>query len=337
MLENARSPNPQPVVLFTTPDTIFIPSQRREKRLMRTSVNRTTPLEKILVALAEFDYLTAAQVTRLLYAPSSLTHVREQLKSLVDNSLVLALSSRLATHPRVYTLTGKGRTYAALLGIESTKRVRPSEEHEKARNLFFIQHTLAVIDVLLGARLLSQTAPGITLTRLFPERALKRFIYVALPEPTKRGREKTQTICIEPDASCDFTIEETWHDKPQTWQDFFYIEVYRHLPMETRFKQKVQGYVVMALTGQHEELFQTSALSIAVFAATDQQARTLKRWTEEALQQLGHPAEGQRFFFSSIDPATASPAEVYLTPVWQQAFGEAPTPLLVLGEEGDDE
>jgi hypothetical protein len=297
-------------------------------------MNRTTPLEKILVALAEFDYLTAAQVTRLLYAPSSLTHVREQLKSLVDDSLVLALSSRLATHPRVFTLTGKGRTYAALLGMQSTKRIRPSEEHEKAHNLYFIQHTLAVIDVLLGARLLSQTAPGITLNRLFTERALKRKIYVAIPEPTKRGREKTQNICLEPDASVDFTIHEAWHD--QTWQDFFHIEVYRHLPMETRFKQKVQGYVVMALTGQHEALFHISALSIAVFAATDHLAQVLKRWTEEALQQLGQPAEGHRFFFGNIDTA-ASPAEMYLAPVWQKAFGEAPTPLLMLQEEGNGE
>jgi hypothetical protein len=269
------------------------------------------PLEKILLALAEFDYLTASQVTRLLYAPSSLTHVREMLKSLVDDSLVLALSSRLATHPRVYTLTGKGRTYGAFLGMQNTKRIRTSEELDKAHNLFFMQHTLAVTDVLIAARLLSQTVPEIQLTRLFSERALKR------------------KICIEPDASVDFTIEETWHD--QTWQDFVHIEVYRNLPpLEWRFKQKVQGYVSYAQTGLHEELFQTTALSIAVFAATAQQKAVLKRWTEEALRET--PQEGQRFFFTSIDTATATPAEMFLTPVWEQAFSSTPRPLLVIEE-----
>jgi hypothetical protein len=176
------------------------------------------------------------------------------LKSLVDDSLVLALSSRFPTHPRVFTLSGKGRTYAALLGMQNTRRIRTSEELDKAHNLFFIQHTMAAIDVLIAARLLSQTVPGIALTRLFSERALKRKIYVAIPEPAMQGRGKTRHICIEPDASVDFSIEETWHQQTQVWQDFYHIEVYRNLPpLEWRFKQKVQGYVAMAQTGQHEE------------------------------------------------------------------------------------
>jgi hypothetical protein len=277
--------------------------------------------EKILVALAEFEYLTAQQLTRLLYAPSSLAFVRKHLKSLVASSLVLALPGRFVTLPYVYTLTSKGYTYLAAQGLHHAKRVRLSEEREKAHNLFFMQHTLAVSDVLINARLLSHTYPEIVLNRIITQRELKRKIYVNLPKENRK-------ICIEPDASVDFMIHETWHQ--QTWQDFFHLEVYRHLPMEPRFKQKVQGYVTYATTGQHEALFHTPALSVVVFAATEQQAATLKRWTEEALQEM--PQEGQRFFFCSIDPATAQPTEMYLAPVWQQAFSNTPTPLLLLEE-----
>jgi hypothetical protein len=139
---------------------------------------------------------------------------------------------------------------------------------------------------------------------------------------------------IEPDASLDFFITETWHTKPQTWQDFFHIEVYRNLPpVEWRFKQKVQAYVTYATGGQHEALFQTPALSIAVFAATAQMAATLKHWTEEALLQIAQPEQGALFFFRSCDTTTASPEDMYLAPVWEQAFGTATTPLLVLAEE----
>jgi hypothetical protein len=102
------------------------------------------------------------------------------------------------------------------------------------------------------------------------------------------------------------------------------------LPMETRFKQKVTGYLFYAATGQHAALFQTSALSIAVFTATDQQAATLKRWTEEALHD--QPQFGAYFLFRSIDTSATSPTEMYLAPVWQQAFGDAPIPLLVYKE-----
>jgi hypothetical protein len=241
---------------------------------------------------------------------------------------VFALPGRFVTLPYVYTLTGKGYSYLARQGFQQAKRVRLSEEQEKAHNLFFIQHTLAVSDVLINARLLAHTHPAIVLNRMITGRALKRKIYVDLPK-------ENRNICIEPDASVDFTITETWHEQTQTWQDFFHLEVYRHLPMEQRYKQKVQGYVTYARTGQHEALFHTPALAIAVFAATEQQTATLKRWTEEVLTELQQPEEGERFFFAHIDPATASPTEMYLAPIFTHPFTDTKTPLLLLAGEPD--
>ena len=135
---------------------------------------------------------------------------------------------------------------------------------------------------------------------------------------------------IEPDAACEFLLTETWHTPSQTWQDFFHIEVYRHVPIEVRFKQKVKGYVVSVDTGIHEALFKTAALSIAVICETSQQAVLLQRWTEEALTEMGRVAEGEQFFFTSSNPATATPEALFLSPVWEQALGTAKTPLLVL-------
>jgi hypothetical protein len=45
---------------------------------------------------------------------------------------------------------------------------------------------------------------------------------------------------------------------------------------------------------------------------------------------MGRAAEGERFFFRTIDTATASPEDMYLAPLWEQAFGTTKTPLLVL-------
>jgi hypothetical protein len=159
---------------------------------------------------------------------------------------------------------------------------------------------------------------------MFTERQLRRQISVSLPEPTGNGTTQQRTVCIEPDASCDFLIQ-------KAWQNFVHIEVYRNLPpVEWRFKQKIHGYVTYAESGLHEQLFQTPALSIAVIAASKPMATTLKRWTEEALQAMGRPEEGQMFFFGSINPATVSTEELFLSPVWQQAFSSTKTPLLVL-------
>jgi hypothetical protein len=62
-------------------------------------------------------------------------------------------------------------------------------------------------------------------------------------------------------------------------------------------------------------------------------ATTLKRWTEEALTDMARPEEGVRFFFCSLAVASASPEELFLAPVWEQAFRTAKSPLLVLEDE----
>jgi hypothetical protein len=82
--------------------------------------------------------------------------------------------------------------------------------------------------------------------------------------------------------------------------------------------------------GWHEAFFHIPALSLAVIAATDQMAATLKRWTEEVLTEIERPEEGDWFFFCSLDTAIATPEELYLSPVWQKAFSNGKTPLLVL-------
>jgi hypothetical protein len=288
---------------------------------MSTPVKIRKAWEKIIVALALFDYLTAYQLARLLYSPASISRVRKELKSLTVASLALSLGGRAVNLPLVYTLSSKGRQCAASLGVSASRRLRPSEEKDKGYNPYFLKHTIAVTDVLIAARILSQTVPHIELTRILTERELKRKIYVELPEK----------VCIEPDARCEFLLTETWHETTQTWKDFFHIEVYRNLPpAEWRFKQKIHGYVTYALTGQHEALFNTAALSIAIITQTEQMETTLKRWTEEALNEIGRPNDGDWFFFCSLDTATASPEEMYLAPVWERAFGTNKTPLLVL-------
>jgi hypothetical protein len=290
---------------------------------MQTQRKPRTGADKVLRDLVELEYFTITQVVKVGgFKATSLPYLRRTLRELIAVRFAATLPRQLKTQPLVYTPTTKGYRYAAALGMTPTKRVRPVDERDKARNTLYIQHTLAVSDVLIAAKLLSHAHPQVSLTRLYTERSLKRKIAVTLAD--------NRTHYIEPDASCEFLLTETWHTPPQTWQDFFHIEVYRHLPLEVRFKQKVRGYVTSLDTGTHEALFKTAALSIAVFCETRQQAVLLKRWTEETLTDMGRMEEGERFFFRSIDLSSASPSELYQSPDWQQAFGETTTPLLVL-------
>jgi hypothetical protein len=294
---------------------------------MRPPLNMAKGPADILIVLALFEYLTASQVTRLCYSSGSLTYVKAQLKALVESGFALTIGGRGTNLPLIYTLSGKGRSLASTLSKQQPTRFRPTEAREKQANTYFMRHLIAVNDVLIGARLLSETHPDILLTRLYREPELRRRIYVNVPPK----------ICIEPDASCQFLVTEMGHETPQTWEDFFHIEVYRTMPsVKERFKQKIQGYVTYGDTGQHEALFQTSALSIAVITQTEQMMALLKSWTEEALTEIERIAEGDWFFFCSLDASSASPEELFLSPCWEQAFGTTKTPLLVLDEENND-
>jgi DNA-binding MarR family transcriptional regulator len=279
-----------------------------------------TAQQKIIADLAEFHYLTVSQLRTLAaYQKSSRSYVYKVVKELVAADLIMALPRQVMTQPQLFTLTAKGRRLAAMLGTVPYKRYRVGEEQERGENALFVLHTIAVTDVLIAARLLAKTVPGIRLNRILTERALQRTMYVSVP-----GEGTTQRrICIEPDGAVDFTIQDTW-------QDFLYLEIYRHHLNEERFQRKIQGYVTALVSGLHERLFHTSAMSVAIIATTDNLKETLKQWAAEALLAMERQDAGERFFFCSLNTATTSPEELFLSPVWEQAFSTAKTPLLVL-------
>jgi hypothetical protein len=74
MLETASFPKPKQRLLF--PQTH---RSKRNKQAMRKTADKLTATEKIIAALAEYEYLSAFQITRLLYSPGSLTYVQVKL------------------------------------------------------------------------------------------------------------------------------------------------------------------------------------------------------------------------------------------------------------------
>jgi hypothetical protein len=159
---------------------------------MRAGRNRQSAEERLIIALSEYDYLTVEQATRLLYAKTSLTHVREKFKNLVDEKLVIVLGGRAHNLPRIFTLSTDGRKYAELLGKPAGKRYRLHEERQKQRNLFFMQHTLAVNDVLIAARLLVRSVPEVTLSGMLLERQVRGNIVVNIPVHGTDGIVRSQ-------------------------------------------------------------------------------------------------------------------------------------------------
>src|SRR5918992_5457559 len=283
-------------------------------------MHRRSAPGKILQSLGEFSYLTIDQIIALHYQEASISYVRKEVKVLTTAGLAMALPRATVTHPRLFTLTGEGQRVVSHFGCVPTKRVRRRDEQDKGHNSYFVQHTIAITDVLIRAKLLTRAIPGIALHQLYVERELKRKIYVA---PLGQDMERQRPCCLEPDASLHFVTA-------GNIEDFFHLEIYRTHLREERFKRKIRGYAGYINSTLHQQLFQTPALAIAFFCQTSQLAETLLRWTEEVLHDVGQEYIGELFFFRQIATATASPIEMYLAPVWKQAFSDTKTPLLVL-------
>src|SRR3712207_5485604 len=118
--------------------------------------------EPILLALARYHYLTAAQISRLFY-PRMQDKNREaqrRTKDLADAGYILRLGAlarpQYGQRPMVFTLTDKGRKYVQALGAEVRPYFRPAEERRAYQNFPFMRHTLAAIDVLIAAERLTR-------------------------------------------------------------------------------------------------------------------------------------------------------------------------------------
>ncbi len=124
-------------------------------------------------------YLTAGQLSRLLYMGRDADrYSQRRLKRLVDAGYALRLralpSPRVGSAPHVFTLANRGRRVLSEAGVSlASPYVRPSEVHAAAENVWFMEHTLAAIDVLVAALALCRQTT-IRCPRLLTERQLKR-------------------------------------------------------------------------------------------------------------------------------------------------------------------
>ena len=273
---------------------------------MTTSFPLARSDETLLTTIATFRYMTAEQLMRLLYSPSSLSYVQKHLTRLVDSGFLLR--SRLpkaldaGSTPFVYSLALPGIRIVRQLGMVVTERVRASEEATRAgRNL---THTLAITDVLI--------------TFLAAERRGTLRVLHYLPEwQMKKQREPRARIN---DAFADVVYQKIGYP--------LLIEVELWSKDEGRFKAKIRD-LVQGLSGP---LFAALAIDAATVlwlcyeGPHPETHRTrYQRWAEEELMRIGAKDLAQNFLFTSC-PALDSQAFLF-GQVWYEPFTETPLSL----------
>lgn len=279
--------------------------------------------QPLLAALGRYFYLTAAQLTRLLYAPTSHKYAQARIKRLADagyvQRLFLPRPTRTGSAPLVYTLARKGLNLLVEWGIDVDRRYRPAEVRELS--YLYLAHTLALNDVLIALELLARSTPMLEIAELRHERELKLHpVTVTLADGSRAG--------VIPDAWVDLRLT----GERQRYQECYAIELDRGTTEQKAWRRKVAALVAFA-AGPYQQPFGSSSLTIAVVATPGPtRSEQLLRWTEAELRQLGREDAGTVFRFTGVPIASARPEDLFRGAAWRAPFAERLEPLLDLTE-----
>jgi len=290
------------------------------------SITLGEPDNAILLALNRFNYLTAAQASRLLYPNlhDKNRYASRRLKRLVDAGLVLRLRDlpkpMYGSPPHVFTLARGGRQYLATVGIEIPSYYRPSEESQKAFNRMYMQHTLSTIDVLITAELLTKQYP-VSCPRLVCERQLKHSPQrVEVAPPPGSPYETPRSVAVIPDGWFQLSVK----NEPAV---SIALELDRGTEEQKFWRRKVAALVSWAV-GPYKKAFETDNLTIAVVCPTVARRDELRVWTTRECANRGWSSEEEIFLFTDADPLKTSPEAFFFDPLWYLPREELPLSLL---------
>jgi hypothetical protein len=268
------------------------------------------PYQKIMSALADYYVLTEQQLRRLLY-PNQHSMTQGNLPRMQEEGLVEVpgfVPLRPKNNPGYYRLTAPARRSMGL----DRRNAKPVSD-------WTMQHTMAINDFLIGARIFAWQHPQISLVTELHDLTLKRRPLYAVVEKKRRK--------VIPDAIIVFANRAN---------DLVGIclEIDRDTNQNQReWREKIAGLLAITKEPFQREFlvaYPTFAIVVAEGDAKKRRARMikLKQWTELALTQLGARPYGQFFLFAAPLDLTE---ELIPRPIWFPAFGDEPGPLLEVG------
>jgi hypothetical protein len=283
--------------------------------------------QPILIALSRFHYLTAKQVSRLLYPNlhDNGRYAQRLTQRLVDGGYVLRLHALpmpiYGQAPHVFTLARSGREYVRGLGVSVEPYFRPSVERRMAENTPFMKHRLAAVDVLIAASMLCRDMPEVSCPHMLTERELKQgAIRVEVP-PLEHGSDSgPRRVAVIPDAWFQLSI----NGGPAMSIAF---ELDRATEDQKVWREKVAAYTVWS-EGPYQDRFETDNLTIAVVCPDERRRATLLDWTMRELKARHLEEFAELFLFTASSPVDTSPSRFFFSKVWREAGSVKPISLL---------
>lgn len=297
----------------------------------------------ILKCIYRHYYVTVLQIVKALgYSKNSLPTVRTRLRHLEKKGYIASLllpTVGTGNSPKIFSLASSGIKYLRNEGYDVSHRYHSTEQKEK--HYLFLQHTLAVNEVLIAASLVGKRFPQVSLYEFRHERELKRdpekftiTLYHDTEDDTQEAVVwKQEAFYFVPDAFLDFRIEQ----ENKTFRSAILVELDRDTTERRRFQEKIRGLLTYVKSERHVRRYKARKITIA-FVTTGGQKRVekMREWTRTELAKTHDTWNyGYTFVFTAlphlIDPATQKeleelddidPAILFLSPVWEFPFTE---------------
>ncbi|KPI16184.1 Plasmid replication-relaxation [Actinobacteria bacterium OV450] len=278
--------------------------------------------EAILRAVNRLNYMTAAQVGRLLYpsACDANRYVQRRLRRLAEANYLLRLrelpTPRIGSAPHVFALADQGRRYLASRGVILTSPYyRPSEERQKAVDNPFMEHTLAAVDILVSAEALCRDYV-VSIPGLLTERQLKRMNIRVQPA----GQSPPRLTAVIPDAWFVLTVGT---NDPVC----IALELDRGTEGQQHWRRKLAALVAWA-EGPYREAFRAENLTVATVVPSTARRIQLIEWTSDELETIGKTEFTDIFLFTEASPTATDPFDYFFSPLWHAASAGDPVSML---------
>jgi hypothetical protein len=277
----------------------------------------TRRYEEILKAIHFYRYMTAQDAARLLFSPSSLTHVREILASLAANQYLYRFQMPHTTQgntEKIYTLGSRGRDYLIReAGLAVDWWFRPA----RIKHLGYTQiiHNLTLTRFLVAA---AAWAARRTDFKLIQTRICYELV-------------KIPGVKVVPDAWLLF--EKLKNGAHEHYYPVL-LEIDRGVENQHKFKQHVSSRIeFIRKGGAYNKQFGMEAVTIA-YATTGEIAgyrearrRTMCAWTQEVLADLHKEKWAYLFRFHGLCLDDIYNSPIFQESVWYRPDASSPVPL----------
>lgn len=255
---------------------------------------------KILAALARYHYLTASQLTWLLFRPTTHTTTQMTLTALTRAGYLsmdrFGNAKTSGAKHGVWTLTARGRSYLEAHGVDVPPRIHHKIAHADA----FYQHVGLTNDILIALECAARAPDAFALERFVHDLSLRREAGRPIPDAWVEVQLDGRTGGLWVEADCSGSVK------------------------EGRWREKLAALRECYRSGRYEAAYGTPSLMVAVVCQPGAKRRDqLLAWTEAFLRAEGMAGWAATFRFTAADPGHISPQDFVHGQHWVRIGREA--------------